>query len=414
MCLRQRPMIGTTRQNPKILAPHRPQHFLKHSSQAAFATMNASQKSSNRKKLLWIFAGGVMGVLIPGNPFYAPRLSLQFGIAAWFADLALVLILLAHPITLRPAVLMAGGFCAIPCFLRAPPLFRSSLMICMALPFVIVAASLFAPPAAGLRGRLAYFFTWMNTQKIRHRPHGFAVVSLFHLSAATVVFAAALAGVKAVPAAGLWLLVRWLAGGIMMFSFAEMLTASHNFLTALMGLKAPALMRSPFLSTSIGEFWSRRWNVAASAVGFRPLFFAPLVRHGMVLALFAAFLASAVAHLLLAYMAMLRWDVSLACGAFFLVQPLFILAERGMNVRRWPTAAARAWTLAALAITSPLFVEPALEVIAPSWGSPDDVLVPTMVALGSAMVVNLFYSVGLLMSCPRVVDATSVEGQLVS
>jgi hypothetical protein len=81
-------------------------------------------------------------------------------------------------------------------------------------------------------------------------------------------------------------------------------------------------------------------SVAASALGFRPLVFAPLARRGIALALFAAFFASAVSHTLLAYMAMVRWKISLVCGAFFVVQPLLILAERRMNVRRWPTAGA--------------------------------------------------------------------------
>ena len=371
--------------------------------------MTASQKSRERLKLLWSLAGVIFALIILKNPFYALRLSVQAGIAVWFVDFAVVLILLAHPITTRLAVIIAGGFCALPCFLVAPPLFRSSLMIVMALPFVIVAASLFAPPTTGFRGRLAYFFTWMNTQKIQCRSRALSGAALFHLIAATVILAAAMAGVKMVPAAGFWLPVRWFVGGIMMVAFAEMLTASHYFLTGLMGLDAPALMRSPVLSASVGEFWGKRWNVAASNLGFRPLAFAPCARYGIVPALFAAFFLSAVAHLLLAYMALLRWDLSLACGAFFLVQPLLILAERRMNVRRWPTAAARAWTLAALAITSPLFVEPALQVIAPSWGPPDSVLMPTLVALGCALVVNLFFLAGQLIFCPRLAVASGGE-----
>ncbi len=186
----------------------------------------------------------------------------------------------------------------------------------------------------------------------------------------------------------------------MILGFAEMATASHDFLAAMMGFSAPALMRSPFLSTSVGEFWTKRWNVAASALVFRPLFFAPLARQGMVLALFAVFFASGVGHALLAYMAMLRWKISLICGAFFVVQPLLILAERRMNVRRWPTAAARGWTLAALAITSPLFVEPVIEFITPSLDATNNVLAPTAFALGFAMVVNAFFLVGQFATCP--------------
>ncbi len=371
------------------------------------AIVNADQKSRNCKKLLWPFAAMIMGALLSLNPVYAPHLSLNVGMAAWFADMTVALILLAYPVTLRPGILLMGLGFAVPCFLWASPLARGVLMCCLAFPFAISATSFFAPPTAGFRTRLAYFFTWMGTRRIQRCPRHCNVGSLFCLVAATVVFAIALTGLKSVSAAGLWLLVRWLAGGIMIFAFAEMATTSHDLLTALLGLHAPALMRSPFLATSVSEFWTKRWNVAASALCFRPLFFAPLARRGIVLALFMAFFASAVAHVLLAYLALVRWKISLICGAFFIFQPLLILAERRMKVRRWPTAAARVWTLAALAITSPLFVEPAIECAAPSWGATDNVLVPTLWVLGFAIVVSVFFSVGQLASCPRLTPPLS-------
>jgi len=266
---------------------------------------------------------------------------------------------------------------------------------------VVRSANRRLPKTAGI------LFTWMGTQKIKRRAGSFDIASLLRLITAAVIFAAALACVKMVSAADFWLVARWLAGGIMVFAFAEMITAGHDFLTTLVGISAPALMRSPFLSTSVGEFWTRRWNVAASALGFRPLFFAPLARRGIVLALFAAFFASAVAHVLVAYMAMGQWKISLVCGAFFLVQPVLILAERRMNVRHWPTAAARVWTLSALAVISPLLVEPGLQIIAPSLGATDNVLLPTIATLGFAIIVNVFFSVGQLVSCPRFTPPTT-------
>src|SRR5205814_4583619 len=132
------------------------------------------------------------------------------------------------------------------------------------------------------------------------------------------------------PANSLWLPALWFSGGIAIFAFAEMATAGHDFLTALLGLTAPALMRSPVLSTSIGEFWSRRWNVAASELIFNQFCFAPLARHGIILAMFAAFFASAVAHMCLGLLATGGWKISIACGVFFLLQPFLILAERAM------------------------------------------------------------------------------------
>jgi hypothetical protein len=371
----------------------------------ALANVN---KSRNRKQLLWPLAGIALGALVFTNPFYQPHLSLKIVSAAWIADMALVLILSIHWISARLGILLAGLFFAVPCFLQASSLSRGLLMCGMAFPFAVAAVPLFAPPTAGFRTRLAYFFSWMGTQKIKRRPPSFDIASLLHLILATMVFAGALAGVKIISAVGVWQLARWLAGGIMILAFAEMLTAGHHFLTARLGLIAPAVMQSPFLSTSIGEFWTKRWNVVTSALLFRPLFFAPFARRGIVLALFIAFLASAVVHTLLAFMAMGRWNISFACGAFFLVQPLLILIERRLNVRRWPTAAARAWTLAALTVTSPLFVEPVLQIITPDLDATVSVVPSIIAALGFVMIVNLFFSVGSLVSCPRFMPPSAI------
>lgn len=357
--------------------------------------------SSNHRKILWPVAAVVLGAAAVINPVYKPHISLSVGFAAWFADMAIVLIFLTHPITARLGVIISGLFCALPVFLRAAPFRRALLMIITALPFVMATTSLFAPPHAGFRGRLGYFFSWMGTRGIERRKYGFDFASFLHLIAATMVLAIGTAGVLAVPAAGLWLLMRWLAGGIAVMAFAEMITASHDFLTALMGINAPALMRSPFLSTSIAEFWTRRWNAAVSQVGFRSLFFAPLARHGVLLALWVTFLASAVAHFLLAYMAMGRWEISIACGVFFFVQPLLIMGERTMGVRRWPQAAARTWTLTALGVTSPLFVEPALQVMAPHGCTIDNVLPFTITVLKCVLMMNLFSSVGQVAFCVK-------------
>jgi hypothetical protein len=118
------------------------------------------------------------------------------------------------------------------------------------------------------------------------------------------------------------------------------------------------------------------------------------------LALFTAFALSGVGHALLAYMALERWKIPLICGAFFLVQLLLIAAERWMNVRRWRPMAGRAWTLAVLAITSPLIVEPALQIVERGWGAPDNVLLPTVAVLGSVIVFSSIISLAALTSRP--------------
>jgi hypothetical protein len=360
------------------------------------STVKADLKLHDNKQLLWPLAGMVIAALVSINPFYQPQLTREIGIVAWFADMGLVLILLSHPLTARFGSLAAGLFLVVPCFLRESPFARGLLMCAMAFPLGIAALPLLGPPNAGFRERLAWFFTWLGTHEVNRRPRTFHKAALLHLIAATAVFAAAMVSVKAVAEAGPWLLVRWLAGGIMVMAFAEMVTAGHNFVTALLGVIAPALMLSPYLATSLGEFWTKRWNPASSFLIFRKFFFTPLARRGPTLAFWAAFFASAVAHVLLPLMATGRWQISLTCGAFFLVQPLLIIVERRMNVRRWRPAWARVWTLGALAITSPLFVEPILQILEPSWDPADGWLLPTLVILAFVLAVNLFFALGSL------------------
>lgn len=363
--------------------------------------MNACLLSSNSRKLLWPVSAVAISVLLSLNPFYQPDIPLSVGIAAWFADMAMVLVLLMYSATVRLGILITGFFFAVPCFLWASPLARGLLMNLMAVPFVLAAAFLYAPSTAGFRGRLAFFFSWCGTHEIGRRPSSLDISSLLRLLAATLTLAIGLAGIKTAPLAGPGLLARWLAGGIAIFAFAEMATASHDLLTSWLGITAPSLMRSPVLSTSVADFWARRWNVATSQLGFRPLFFLPLARYGIFPGLFAAFLASAVAHFCLALILMGRWEISLVCWAFFAVQPFLILTERAMNVRRWPTAAARVWTLTALAVASPLFVEPVIQLITPSLRAAGNLLSPTIATLGYAMIMNLFFNVGQLAFCAR-------------
>ena len=230
------------------------------------------------------------------------------------------------------------------------------------------------------------------------------------LVAATGVLAATIAVVKAASVFGLWLPVRWLAGGVMFFAFAEMATIGPPLVAAAFGLTVPALMRSPYRSTSVGEFWTKRWNIQVSAL-LRNYCFTPLARHGVVLALLTTFFVSAVAHVLLFEMATGRWKISLICGAFFVVQPLLIGAERWMKVRRWQPMAGRVWTLAALALTSPLIVEPSLQIIEAekSWGRPDNVLLPTVVTLGFVIALGGILSLASLASRPACITESEMN-----
>lgn len=359
--------------------------------------MNADSKSRDRKQLVWPVTGIVLGALVAIIPS-TTAITLQAGIAAWCVDMGLVLILSAHPMGARIGALMAGLFMAVPCFVQASPLARGSLMCGVAAPFLAAAGLALASPIAGLRARVTYLSTWGGTHQVKRRARGLDMTLLLRLSVATVIFAAGVAVVKEVSGSGFWLPVRWFAGGILFIAGAEMITAGLPMVAGAFGLIVPSLFQSPYRSASVGEFWARRWNIGVSARLLRPFCFAPLARRGVVMALFASFALSGVAHALLAYMALARWRISLICGAFFLVQPLLIAAERRLAVRRWRPWAGRVWTLTALALTSPLFVEPALQVVEESSGAPDNVLLPTAVFLGFVIVASSIISLVSLAS----------------
>ena len=168
-----------------------------------------------------------------------------------------------------------------------------------------------------------------------------------------------------------------------------------------MGVNVPLLFESPFRSASLGEFWTRRWNIAASEL-FRRFSFAPLARRSVALAVVAAFVVSAAAHALLAYAVLGRWRISLVCGVFFLVQPVLILTERAVGVRRWPKSAGRLWTFAALAIASPLFVEPALQIVQLHPDTRHDPILASLAVLGFAIGLSCVIALFSRLSSPAV------------
>ncbi len=374
--------------------------------------MTSASKSNAGKFPVWSTTGLLLGTLAAANPFYQPHIPPGIAVAAWFLDLTLALCLLTHPIGSRIAILLTGLFLAVPCFVWAPPLVRCVLMCCSFLPCAIVALQ---PPANfdnEFRARIGFLMTWLGTREVKRRPRTFEVSSLFQLITATAVFVAMVATVKSISSAGIPLLARWLAGGIMILAFAAMSTTFHSLLTAAIGLVSPGLFQAPHLSKSLSEFWTKRWNPGASVI-FRKACFEPVARYSTATAMFLTFLSSAVGHALLVFLGLGRWKISLTCGAFFFVQPLFIAIERKLGVRRWRPAAGWAWTMAVLAITSPLFVESALQIIEPSWGASNDLLSPTIGALAIIICGDVFFSLFALIAEPGIphAETTSVASE---
>jgi hypothetical protein len=129
------------------------------------------------------------------------------------------------------------------------------------------------------------------------------------------------------------------------------------------GLRPPIFHQHPILSLSIGEFWGRRWNRIVGSWLFAT-FYRPLaVRGRSLLGLSAAFVGSALLHWYFTWAAIgfaAGWHMAL----FFLVQLPLVWLERRLQQSRWPAPGRRLWTLAWLALTSPLFVEPMLDIVA--------------------------------------------------
>ncbi len=341
--------------------------------------INSVPKSRPRKRSIWPLIGFMAGIFAAMLPKKV-GITLETGIAIWCVEMVLILILAANPIGARIGVLITGLCLGVPCFVWTWPLARFLLACSIGLPFVASVALLLAPPRADVRSRLAFLCAWSDTYPLERRACSFNVAAFRNLMVGTMVFAVAVAAAKAASDTGLAPL-RWFAGGIAVLAMAEMGTAAHNLLPAMLGLTVPPLFQSPYRSTSIGEFWAKRWNVPAGEA-FRRFCFVPLARHGVAFAMSTTFMISAVGHALLVFLVLGRWTPALICGTFFLVQPVFIAAERQLNVRRWRPVAGWAWTMGLLTIASPLFVEPVLQIVEGAWSGPNPVWPPVFATLG--------------------------------
>jgi hypothetical protein len=126
------------------------------------------------------------------------------------------------------------------------------------------------------------------------------------------------------------------------------------------GYRIPPQHRAPILSTSVGEFWSRRWNLNVRDWLYRHCH-RPLARRGHpVLGVVAAFAVSALIHYwFIAVSLGIGWGLVMA--SFFVLQGLLVLVEARFSLAAWPGWLRRAWTVAAVGGPSPLFVEPCLQ-----------------------------------------------------
>jgi hypothetical protein len=162
--------------------------------------------------------------------------------------------------------------------------------------------------------------------------------------------------------AGAWL-QRWGCGVILSYSLVESVQSALLLIYAGLGVEHRRVNDYPILSTTLAEFWGRRWNRAVSGWLNDNLFLPLARRRHATLGICAAFAGSTALHFWFAWV-----PLDLVGGAmmasFFVIHGAAMLLERQLGVASWPRAVRRAWTLAWLLLPSPLFIEPALRMLA--------------------------------------------------
>lgn len=262
----------------------------------------------------------------------------------------------------RLALLVATSLLPLPALVMAHPVTIAMLAVAaLALVFTAVDFAYVDRPAR-LKDRLVLALASLVLADARHltrRPRQFD-----RRAAAQVLGAVLAAGVALLvwshADALAWLpryLARCAAGAVVVLAVAEVMTGLVGLISGLAGASLRPVHDSPYRARTVGEFWSRRWNPLVGAWLHRHCF-RRLAPRGARLAMIGTFVASAALHayLLLAIdlLAALSW------AAFFIAQPVLVLAERKLGVRRWPAALAHTWTVTCMVLLLPLMLSPIL------------------------------------------------------
>lgn len=134
----------------------------------------------------------------------------------------------------------------------------------------------------------------------------------------------------------------------------------------LLGRSVVGLQEHPLLSSSLCQFWARRWNHLVQGNLDRGFFRPYARRRSFAVGTLAAFGASAVMHVI-AVLQPARPETTLAPAAavfgFFVLHGLLVTGERALGLHRQPHSRrglflARVRTLALFALLSPLLLDP--------------------------------------------------------
>lgn len=165
-----------------------------------------------------------------------------------------------------------------------------------------------------------------------------------------------------VDKSGPWRWLRWLGGALFVYAMVDSAARLADAVYRSAGVVIPKQHENPILARSVSEFWSKRWNLNVHD-WLRRNCYMPFARSGHpVLGIVAGFFVSGALHFWLVYVPLDIWW-ALPMGVFFLVQAALMGVERLLNVKRWPAFAQHTWTVVAVLGTSPLFVEPFLQIL---------------------------------------------------
>jgi hypothetical protein len=218
-------------------------------------------------------------------------------------------------------------------------------------------------PGAGPLRRVAHALALVDTRWLAPAAREIDLRLLARSAGAAAVAAVAhgvATGALAAPGGGAAALaLRWGAAAAFVLAVADALDGLVRAAFRAGGTALRTLHRAPLRAVTLREFWGRRWNRVVQAWLSEHAFVPVARRHGAAAGTLAAFGASAVLHAYL-LLAALGPGAAAAWGTFFVIHGGLVLAEARLGVARWRPPLARAWTLGALAVTAPLFVEPML------------------------------------------------------
>lgn len=158
-------------------------------------------------------------------------------------------------------------------------------------------------------------------------------------------------------------LIRWAAGLLLCYGLIESAHSTLLILYRAVGIHHIRINVFPIVSTTLGEFWGRRWNRVVSG-WLRDYAFIPLIRRGYPrLGIVAAFSTSSALHVWVSGVP-LGIVAGLTMGSFFVIHAAALMIERAIGIPHWPLPQRRAWTVSVLVVTSPLFVDPMLRILA--------------------------------------------------